>query len=129
MIRTGLLCAALALAAAPLVAQAPAPAAAPTTGVLTTLTIKAGVERPALGKVMPDEVRETMKLYLDGKIQQWWARADGKGVVFVLNARTVAEAKAVTDLLPLSKANLADFEYTALTPLTPLRMLLTDPAK
>ena len=124
--RAVLILAALLCAAAPLAAQTPAPA--PTTAVLTTLTVKPGVERPQLMKVMPDEVRETVKLYLDGKIQQWWARADGKGVVFVLNAVTVADAKALTDTLPLSKASLATFEYIALTPLTPLRMLLTEPA-
>ena len=73
-------------------------------------------------------MRDTVKLYLDGKIQQWWARADGKGVVFVLNASTVADAKAITDTLPLSKANLATFDYIALTPLTPLRMLIAPPA-
>jgi hypothetical protein len=112
--RAALTTAAFAILGAALSAQTPAPA--PTTGVLTTLTIKPEIERPQVMKVMPDEVRETMKMYLDGKIQQWWARADGKGVVFVLNARTVAEAKALTDTLPLSKANLASFEYTALTP-------------
>jgi hypothetical protein len=72
-------------------------------------------------------VRATLKLYLDGKIQQWWARADGRGVVFILNCTTSAEAKAITDTLPLSKASLAVFEYTPLGPLTPLRMLLTEP--
>jgi hypothetical protein len=125
--RAGLTAATLLIVAASASAQTPAPA--PTTGVLTTLTIKPDIERPQVMKVMPDEVRDTMKMYLDGKIQQWWARADGKGVVFVLNVHTVAEAKALTDTLPLSKANLASFEYTALTPLTPLRMLLADPAK
>jgi hypothetical protein len=73
---------------------------------------------------MPDEVRETLKLYLDGKIQQWYSRSDGRGVVFILNCTTAAEAKAITDRLPLSKANLATFEYTPLGPLAPLRMLL-----
>jgi hypothetical protein len=66
-------------------------------------------------------------MYLDGKIQQWYARSDGKGVVFIMNCTTVAEAKALTDTLPLSKNSLANFEYTALGPLTPLRMLLTEP--
>jgi hypothetical protein len=31
------------------------------------------------------------------------------------------------DTLPLSKANLAVFEFTPLSPLTPLRLLLTEP--
>jgi hypothetical protein len=106
-------------------AQAPTPA--PTTGVLTTLTVKADAQRADIMKVMPNEVRDTVKLYLDGKISQWFARADGRGVVFILNAATVADAKAITDTLPLSKAGLATFEYVALTPLTPLRMLIAEP--
>jgi hypothetical protein len=106
-------------------AQAPAPA--PTIGVLTTLTVKGDVQRADIMKVMPNEVRDTVKLYLDGKIQQWWARGDGRGVVFILNCASVAEAKALTDTLPLSRANYATFEYVALTPLTPLRMLIAEP--
>jgi len=96
--------------------------------VLTTLTIRADADRPQIMKTMPDEVRATVKLYLDGKIQQWYARADGRGVVFILNCSTVAAAKAITDDLPLSKANLATFEFVPLGPLTPLRILLADPA-
>jgi hypothetical protein len=106
---------------------AQAPASAPTIGVLTTLTVKADVQRADIMNVMPNEVRDTVKLYLDGKIQQWWARGDGRGVVFILNCASVAEAKALTDTLPLSKAHYATFEYVALTPLTPLRMLIAEP--
>jgi hypothetical protein len=100
------------------------PAAAPTTQVLTALTVKSDVDRAQIMKVMPEEVRATVKMYLDGKIQQWYSRSDGRGVVFILNATSVADAKALTDQLPLSKANLATFEYTALSPLGPLRMLI-----
>jgi hypothetical protein len=112
-------------AAAAVSAQAPPTATA--TAVMTSLTIKADADRAQIMKVMPDEVRATVKLYLDGKIQQWYSRSDGKGVVFILNCGTVAEAKALMDALPLSKASLATFAFTALGPLTPLRMLLTEP--
>jgi hypothetical protein len=122
MMRPIALAAVLLLAASPLAAQAPP--STPTTQVLTSLTIKADVDRGQLMKVMPDEVRETLKLYLDGKIQQWYSRSDGRGVVFILNCTSAAQAKAITDNLPLSKANLAAFEYTPLGPLAPLRMLL-----
>ncbi|MDP9170024.1 MAG: hypothetical protein M3N54_05370 [Acidobacteriota bacterium] len=47
-----------------------------------------------------------------------------KGVVFLLDCKTVDEAKALVEALPLAKANLVTFEYMALGPLTPLRMLL-----
>src|SRR5579884_3365933 len=92
------------LLAAPLAAQPPAPA--PTTAVLATLTVKAD-SRAEVMKVLPEEVRDTVRLYLDGKIQQWYARGDGNGVVFILNATSVAEAKAIADRLPLAKAGLA----------------------
>jgi len=110
--------------ASPSAAQPPTAPAPTTTGVLTTLTVKSEVPRDRITAVLPDEVRDTVKLYLDGKIQQWFARSDGRGVVFILNCTTVADAKAITDTLPLSKAKLADFEYMAIGPLTPLRLLL-----
>jgi hypothetical protein len=72
-------------------------------------------------------VRATVQLYLDGKIQQWYAKADGRGVMFIFNCSTVAEAKALTDELPLVKGHFASFEFTALTPLTPLRVLMGAP--
>jgi hypothetical protein len=114
-------------AAAPLVAQAPS--ATPSTAVMASLTVKADADRAQIMKAMPDEVRATVQLYLDGKIQSWYSRSDGRGVIFVMNCTTVAEAKLLTDTLPLSKANLATFEFTALSPLTPLRMLLTEPQR
>jgi hypothetical protein len=112
--------------AAPSAAQAPPPA--PTIAVLTNLTIKADADRSKLPGVMPNEVRDTVQLYLNGKIQQWFGRADGRGVMFILNVTTVDEATALMESLPLAKAGLATFEYTALTPLSPLRMLIAPPA-
>jgi hypothetical protein len=98
--------------------------ATPTTTVLTTLTVKSDTDRAQMMKTMPDEVKATVKLYLDGKIQQWYSRADGKGVVFLLNCTSISEAKAITDSLPLSKAGFATFEYMPLGPLSPLRVLI-----
>jgi len=99
----------------------------PTTAVLVNLTTKPDADRTQITKTMPDEVRATVKLYLDGRIQQWYARADGRGVMFILNVTDAAAAKALMDDMPLSKANLANYEYIALGPLTPLRSLLARP--
>jgi hypothetical protein len=107
----------------PLYPQSPA-APAPATDVLVMLTIKPGVEREKVMKIMPDEIRATVRLYLDGKIRQWYSRADGKGVVFVLDCKDVTEATSVIEALPLAKERLVSLEFTALTPLTPLRLLL-----
>jgi hypothetical protein len=111
------------LAVAPMRAQQP-PQPAAATQVLATLTVNADADRPAIMKVMPQEVRDTVKLYLDGKIQQWYSRADGRGVVFILNVTSIADAKALTGALPLVKANLVTFDYMPLAPLAPLRLLL-----
>ena len=108
-------------------ASAQPPPSAPTTVVMTNLTIKADADRSEVAKVMPDEVRATVRLYLDGKIQQWYARSDGRGVMFIMNCSTVAEAKALMEALPPSKAGLANLEYTPLGPLTPLGALLAAP--
>ena len=115
----------LATSGAPLVAQPGS--AAPSTAVMVSLTIKTDADRAQMMKVMPDEVRGTVKLYLDGKIQQWYSRGDGKGVMFVMNCNTVAEAKTLMEALPLWRAGFANLEYTALSPLTPLRMLIAEP--
>ena len=96
----------------------------PATQVLVTLTVKTGIARQEVMKVLPEEVRATVRLYLAGKIQQWYSRADGKGVVFILNSKDADDARAMMAALPLAKANLADFEYMPLGPLSPLNLLL-----
>jgi hypothetical protein len=111
----------------PFSAFAQSPASTKVTHVLATLTVKEGVQREAIMKVMPGEVRSTVQLYLDGRIQQWFARGDGKGVVFLLDCKTVEEAKAILETLPLIKENFASFEYMPLGPLTPLRLLIAPP--
>ena len=103
-------------------AQPPAPPK--TTDVLVLMTIKPGVPREALAKVLPSEVRATVRLYLDGKLRQWFQRSDGKGVVFILAATTVDQAHAIMAGLPLAEANLVDHEFVALSPLGPLAALL-----
>ena len=99
-----------------------------TNAVLVNLTVKADIDRAQVVKVMPDEIRATVKVYLDGKIQQWYSRGDGRGVVFIVNGGDVAAAKALMEDLPLWKAGLVNLEYTALGPLTPLRFLMAPPA-
>jgi hypothetical protein len=95
-----------------------------TTEVLVILTVKQGVTRQQIMNVMPDEVRETVKLYLDGKVRQWYSRGDGKGAIFLIDAKTVDEAHAIMDTLPLSKENLMDHEYIPVGPLMPLGALI-----
>jgi len=105
--------------------QPPSGAASPkTTEVMVVLTAKQGISREQIMKVMPAEIRATVRLYLDGKIRQWYSRGDGRGVILFLDVKTVDEAHAVMDTLPLSKENLMDHEYIPVGPLLPLGSLI-----
>jgi hypothetical protein len=95
-----------------------------TTEVLVIETRKQGVTREQIMAILPEEVRATVKLYLDGKIRQWYSRSDGKGVVFLVDAKTEEEARAIMEKLPLAKEHLMDHEYIPVGPLMPLRALL-----
>jgi hypothetical protein len=100
-------------------------AAAPkTTEVMVIQTVKQGVSRQQVMAVMPAEIRATVKLYLDGKIRQWYSRGDGKGVIFLVDAKTEEEARAMMDTLPLAKEHLMDHEYIPVGPLMPLLALM-----
>jgi hypothetical protein len=96
------------------------------TGVVTMLSPKPGVIPGQIMKIMPAEIRATVPLYLDGKIQQWYMRGDGRGVIFIMNCKDVEEARALIESLPLSKANLVDGQFIPVGPLLPLGMLLRD---
>ena len=100
-----------------------------TTGVIVILTVKAGVTREQVMSVMPAEIRETVQLYLNGRIREWYSRGDGRGAVFLLDTRDVAEAKAIMEGLPLAKENLVDDEYIGVGPLLPLRLLMANPER
>ena len=95
-----------------------------TTEVMVILTARQGVTRQQIMSIMPAEIRSTVKLYLDGKIRQWYSRGDGKGVIFLIDAKTVEEAQAVIDTMPLSKEHLMDHEYIPVGPLMPLTALM-----
>ena len=95
-----------------------------TTEVPVIQTAKQGVTPEQVMAVMPAEIRATVKLYFDGKIRQWYSRGDGKGVIFLVDANTVDEARALMETRPLAKEQLMDHEYILVGPLMPLRALM-----
>src|SRR5262245_35667942 len=95
-----------------------------TTGVVVIETPRQGVTPQQIMAVIPDEIRATVKLYLDGKIREWYSRGDGKGVIFLVDAKTEDEARALIETLPLAKEHLMDHEYIPVGPLMPLRALM-----
>jgi hypothetical protein len=106
-----------------------AAARALTTKVLAigSWTAKATPEtRPA---IMPFEARDTLRLQLAGKIDQWFAKTDGSGAVFLMNVTDTAEAHKLLEELPLGRANMMTFELIPMGPLWPLGLLLPEPPK
>ncbi len=95
-----------------------------TTAVLVIETPKPGVTAQQIMAVMPEEIRATLKLYLDGKIREWVSRGDGKGVIFLVDAKTEDEARAIMETLPLAKEQLMDHQYIPVGPLMPLKALV-----
>ena len=112
----------------PSVAQAQATSPT-TTGVMVILTAKAGVTREQVMAVMPAEIRQTVQLYLNGKIREWYSRGDGRGVVLLLDTRDLAEAQVIMEGLPLAKENVIDHDYIAVGPLLSLRLLMANPER
>jgi hypothetical protein len=98
-------------------------ASAPVAEVMAITTIKAGIALPDLMKLVQEEVRGAVQLYLDGKIDQWYSRSDGKGVVLLLRCKTADEAKALLADLPLVKGGYLEVEYIPVGPFSGLRIL------
>ena len=96
----------------------------PTTKILAIGSLNAPLREEQRRDIMSHEVPDTVKLYLAGKIDQWYVRKDGKGVVFILNLNSTEEAKTLLQQLPLGQAKLMSFDLIPLGPLSPLGLLL-----
>lgn len=75
-------------------------------------------------EIMPKEVPYTLKLYLDGKIEQFWFRDDKPGVVFLMNVDSAEQARATIDALPLAAGGFLTYEMIPVGPLKPLGLLI-----
>jgi hypothetical protein len=98
----------------------------PTTRILAIGQFTKPPTPEQIKELFPKEVPATLRLYLAGKIDQWWIRQTQTGPVFLLNVTSVDEARALMEGLPLGQAGLMKHEFIELGPLTPLHLLLVD---
>ena len=84
--------------------------------------VKVQINRPTACRTSNRSAVPGSKPY--GKIRQWYSRGDGRGVVFLVDAKTEDEARALMETLPLAKENLTDHVYIPVGPLMPLRALM-----
>jgi hypothetical protein len=94
-----------------------------TTRVLAIGTWTAKATPETIPPVMPSEAYDTMRLMLAGKIDQWFAKIDGSGAVFLMNVTDPAEAHALLEKLPLGQADMMRFQLIPVGPLWPLGLL------
>jgi hypothetical protein len=91
--------------------------------VFALYSLKAALTPEQRKEQMPHEVPATLKLYLEGKIEQFWFR-DNAGPIFLMNVESVEEARATLSRLPLVANNLVNLELLPVSPLLPLGLLI-----
>ncbi|MDN3548851.1 hypothetical protein [Mucilaginibacter aquaedulcis] len=74
--------------------------------------------------VVLKEVPATVLLYLEGKIENWFAITDKPGVVFLMNVDNIPDANNLLERLPFVALDMMEFGLIALGPPSPLRLLL-----
>src|SRR5258708_7131782 len=99
------------------VGQAGGPTPVPTTKILAIGRLTARATPSALDKTLPLEIRATARLYLAGKIDQWYVKPDETTVVFLMNLSDQREAHDLLEKLPLGQAGLMEFELIPIGPL------------
>jgi hypothetical protein len=121
---------------APIAAQAPAPdqvqlnvsgATMPTTKILAVGHWTSKAPRAGVGRLLPTEVRDTVRLYLDAVIDQRFIQQDNSGVVFLLNVTDADKAHEFLEKLPPGQAGLMEFQLTPLGPISALGSLIKAP--
>ena len=91
--------------------------------VMAVASAKSTLTPEQLKQHMPSEVPATLKLYLDGKVEQFWFR-ENTGPIFLMNVESVEQAKSTLNALPLVAANLMTYELMPIGPLVPLGLLI-----
>jgi hypothetical protein len=99
----------------------------PTTKLLAIGSFTAKGTPDSWKPLLPSEVRDTVRLYLAGKIDQWYVKPDQSGVVFIMNLTDPKAAHDLLEKLPLGQAGMMEFQIIPLGPLSPLSSLLSEP--
>ena len=76
-----------------------------TTEVLVIETPKEGVTFPQVFAVMPQEIRATVKLYLDGKIREWYSAAMARASSCWSTRSPWTRRERLMEDLPLAKGS------------------------
>jgi uncharacterized protein YciI len=75
-------------------------------------------------RLLRAEAQVVTRHYVDGKLDRFWGREDGKGGVLIYNTASAAEAEAWVKELPLTQENYLTYELIPIGPLHTLQFLL-----
>src|SRR5262249_3455549 len=96
----------------------------PTTKILAIGSFPQVLDKAARTSILPHEVSATLRIYLQGNIDQLYVRKHEPGVVFLMNVATVEEASALLEDLPLGRAKLMKFQFIPIGPLWQMNFIL-----
>ena len=88
-----------------------------------------GVTMADLAPYQHAELRRAWQLYSDGVIREQYTRTDGPGVVLMLEAADLEQARATLDSLPMVAAGVLAFDVMSLGPFLHFEALFTPAAE
>jgi len=89
---------------------------------------RGGVRWEHIYPYVGEQARHVWEQYETDQVREFYLRADHQpGVVFVLECEDVTEAERLVADLPISKAELLNFEVIPLRPYMGFRQLFRDP--
>jgi hypothetical protein len=91
--------------------------------VMAIASTNAALTPDQIQKHLPSEVPATLKLYLEGKVEQFWFR-EKAGPIFLMNVDSLDQAKAALETLPFVADKLMTYDLMPVTPLMPLGLLI-----
>ena len=89
---------------------------------------RSGVRWEDIAPYVGEQARSVWERYESDQVREFYLRADHRpGVVLVLECDDVTEAEQLISMLPISEADLLDFEVIPLRPYMGFRELFRDP--
>lgn len=119
---------ALVIANSQTLAQAPiekTTGAGATTKFIAIGTLASPGSKPAPSLGLQEE-QATLRLYLNGQVEQFWLREDGNGIVLLMSAGTREEVADIVRKLPYAQANVIKFDLIPVGPMMSFVRLLDD---
>lgn len=91
--------------------------------ILAIDKMSSNASQAEINNYFPEELIDTVKLYLEEKIRTFYFRKDRPVVIFIMEGESLESIKSDLKQLPLVKAGHLDFDLIPIGPLTPLKML------